>query len=108
MPGPVVGRGPSTLIVKVCSDVILGEIMSSTVTPERTDVSTNKINVGLLPAYLTPIVAARLGVPAPGRVTEGHPRRPDCLTENPSGTCTCGDHTPDYSDGYGGTYAVGE
>jgi hypothetical protein len=82
--------------------LILGEIMSNTVT--RTDTSTNKINVALLPAYLTPLVAARLGVPAPGRVTEG--RTPDCLTDNPSGTCE--GHTHDYSDGYGGTYAKGE
>lgn len=79
--------------------------MNTTVSnPERSDTSTNKINIALLPAYLTPIVAARLGVPAPGRVTEG--RTPDCLTDNPSGTCE--GHTHAYTDGYGGTYAVGE
>lgn len=66
--------------------------------------SPSKINLALLPAYVAPIVAARLGVPAPGRVTEG--RTPDCMTDNPSGTCE--GHTHAYSDGYGGTYGVGE
>lgn len=66
-----------------------------------------KINLSLLPAYVTPIVAARLGIPNPGSVVNG--RTPDCRTENNSGTCTCTGHeATDYSDGYGGTYAKGE
>lgn len=71
------------------------------------DTTTHKINVSLLPAYVTATVAARLGIPAPGSVVDG--RTPDCKTENHNGTCVCVGHgAPDYSDGYGGTYAVGE
>jgi hypothetical protein len=78
-------------------------------TTVRTDISTNKIDLALLPAFVSPLVAARLGVPAPSSVTELRPTgRPDCLTENGSGTCSHDHHQPNYSDGYGGMYAVGE
>lgn len=90
------GRIPSTLIDKVCSDVILGEIMSDT----------TFVNY---PTLVTGTVAERLHVPAQSSVTTFRPtNRPDCHTENPSGTCEGHNHAPDYSDGYGGTYAVGE
>lgn len=62
------------------------------------------------PTLVTGEVAAKLHIPAQSSVTD-YPatNRPDCLTENPSGTCEGHDHTaPDYSDGYGGTYAKGE
>jgi hypothetical protein len=70
----------------------------------KTDTATPEINLALLPAFVRRSVAARLGVPAPGSVIEG--RTPDCLTDNPSGTCE--GHTHTYGDGYGGTYGVGE
>ena len=62
------------------------------------------------PTLVTGAVAERLHVPPQGRVVDlPSTRTPDCLTDNPSGTCVCSDHpAPDYSDGYGGTYAVGE
>lgn len=85
--------------------------MTQTTTPERSDTSTNKIDVALLPAFLTAVVAARLGVPSPGSVTEGRQfpaHGSDCRSEGFRGTCTHDGHSPDYSDGYGGTYAVGE
>ena len=57
-------------------------------TPD-TDTDAAPIDLSKLPAYVAPAVAARLGVPAPGHVTE-----------TPEAT--------DYSDGYGHNYAPGE
>lgn len=59
--------------------------------------TTAPVNLALLPAFVAPLVAARLGVESPGHVsTLPATGRPDCLTENGSGTCNHDDH-----DGYG-------
>jgi hypothetical protein len=76
--------------------LILGEIMSNT--------GTTTPQVSPVKAVLQAFVNYPTLLPSQSSVTEG--RTPDCLTDNPSGTCE--GHTHDYSDGYGGTYAKGE
>jgi hypothetical protein len=57
-------------------------------------VSDSKIIPALLPVALSPVVASRLGVPAPSQTLTTIAGRPVAKS--------------DYSDGYGHEYAVGE